>query len=235
MKILAVDTTAASASAALCENDYLLGEFYVNIRQTHSETLMPEIDGLLRHCHVDIAEIQLFAVANGPGSFTGVRIGVAAIKGLALPRGIPCAAVSPLEAAAMNLPFYSSIICAVMDARRNQVYNGLFESSGEGLTRLCCDRAIGIDELEKELIFTEKNVILVGDGAKLCYNEFKDKHCVSIAPERLRFQRASGVAQAGLRAFLDGKFVSAAELRPFYLRLPQAERELKNRTDVLKV
>jgi tRNA threonylcarbamoyladenosine biosynthesis protein TsaB len=233
MKILAVDTTSASASVALCEDDFLLGEFYVNIKQTHSETLMPEIGELLSRCGVKLNEIGLFAVSNGPGSFTGVRIGVSAVKGMALPREVPCAAVSALEAAAMNLPFFSGIICAVMDARRGQFYNALFEASGGELTRLTEDRATQIENFEKELQSLKKNIVFIGDGAKLCYNELKEKCSVSIAPERLRFVRASGVAQAGLALYALGKAVTPAQLQPFYLRLPQAERELKMRTGAL--
>jgi tRNA threonylcarbamoyladenosine biosynthesis protein TsaB len=228
MKILAVDTTAASASAALCEDEFLLGEFYVNIKQTHSETLMPEIVELLGRCNVDISEIGLFAVSSGPGSFTGVRIGVSAIKGMALPRGVPCAAVSSLEAAAMNLPCSAGLICAVMDARRGQFYNALFEAAGARLNRLTEDRAIGVEELAAELEKSQKNIVFVGDGADLCYNELNGRLKAEIAPERLRYQRAGGVAAAGFRVYLAGRSVTPEELKPFYLRMPQAERELKN-------
>lgn len=231
MKILAVDSSSVSASAAICEDDFLLGEIFVNIKQMHSETLMPAVSELLKRCGVRPADIGLYAVTSGPGSFTGVRIGVSAVKGMAMPAGTPCAAVSSLEAAAMNLPCVSGIICAVMDARRGQFYNALFESEGLKLTRLTQDRAIGTDTLSDELKSLGKNIIMVGDGAQICYTMIEDKNNIAVAPERLRFPRASGVAACALQLFRGGSTVSPEALEPFYLRLPQAERELKKRME----
>ena len=229
MKILAIDSTSASACAALCEDEFLLGEYYVNIRQTHSETLMPEIGELLGRCRVGAKEIDLIAVCAGPGSFTGVRIGVSAAKGLALPRAVPCAAVSSLEAAAANVPYFNGIVCSVMDARRGQFYNALFDTSGGVPLRLTTDRAVGMDELKKELKEYGKNVVFVGDGAKLCYNISLDGVSAFTAPEAQRYVRAACVADIGLRIFRNGGAVTAEKLMPFYLRMPQAERELRAR------
>lgn len=232
MKILAVDTTAAAASVALCEDGFLCGEYYVNIKQTHSQTIMPMAVSLLKSCGVEIKDIGLIAVSAGPGSFTGVRIGVAAAKGLALPFNIPCASVSSLEALAANLIGTNAVICSVMDARRNQFYNAIFENVGDKLNRLTPDRAIAFTELEKEIsdiVLSGKRLILVGDGAKICYNSLNGRTNAEIAPFNLRFAHASSVAAVGAQLYDAGKTISAEELIPFYLRLPQAERELKRR------
>lgn len=235
MKILAIDTTAVAASAALCEDGFLLGEYFVNIKQTHSQTIMPMVDSLLKICGVKLKDIGLFAVSCGPGSFTGVRIGVAAIKGLALPFNTPCAAVSALEALAQNVAAADCVICSAMDARRNQFYNALFESSEGKLQRLTEDRAITFEDLEKDIkrtISSGKKVIFVGDGAKICYNNLKEKGIgnIELAPQNLLYARASSVAAVGMRQYLEGDTVTPVELLPFYLRLPQAERELRKRT-----
>ncbi len=232
MKILAVDTTAAAASVALCEDTFLIGEYFVNLKQTHSQTLMPMVGSMLKSCAVSPADIGLYAVSCGPGSFTGVRIGVAAIKGLAMPFDTPCAAVSTLEALALNLAGSTGIICAVMDARRNQFYNAIFEGDGSSVKRLTPDRAIEFSELEKEVntaISDKKKVFLVGDGAKLCYNMLKGTIAdgIILAPQNNIFTRASCVAAAGYRQYLAGETVTADLLLPAYLRLPQAERELR--------
>lgn len=235
MKILAVDTTAAAASCALCEDGLVLGEYFVNIKQTHSQTLMPMVMSLLGCCGLKPQDIGLFAVSVGPGSFTGVRIGVAAVKGLALPFLAPCAAVSSLEALALNAAAADCVVCAVMDARRSQFYNALFSAKTGTLERLTQDRAVAYDELKKELadlVSSGKKVLLVGDGAKICYNRLNGDGVIGVdcAPENCLFARASSVAAAGLSRFLSGETVTAEALLPSYLRLPQAERELKKRT-----
>ena len=234
MKILAVETSSQSASAALCEDDALLGEFYVRIRQTHSETLMPCVSDLLGRARMGIADIGLFAVTSGPGSFTGVRIGVAAVKGMAVARAVPCAAVSSLEAAAWGLPFFDGIVCAVMDARRGQFYNALFECRDHVLDRLTPDRAIDLEELGIELKKLQKKTVLVGDGSELCYNRLKNEGDVLLAPERIRYPHAAAVAALGLREYLAGRAMPPAQLQPMYLRLPQAERELRKRMPAQK-
>lgn len=224
MKILAVETSAAPASAAIYEDGALLGECYSRIKAVHSRTLMPMVRNLLASCNTNLNEIGLFAVSAGPGSFTGVRIGVSAVKGLAMPNDTPCAAVSTLETIAFGASLYGGLICAVMDARCGQVYNAIFESISGGLKRITEDRAISISELKSELESYKKNTILIGDGANLCYNLMKNDQYL-LAPENFRYQRASSVAALAFRQFKEGRILTAAQLMPVYLRRPQAERE----------
>jgi tRNA threonylcarbamoyladenosine biosynthesis protein TsaB len=237
MKILSVETSAISASTAICEDNIILSEFFNNTHQTHSQTLMPMVQALLNNCKISINDIDVFAVSNGPGSFTGVRIGVSAVKGMAMVHSKPCVAVSTLEAIAHNLKGQNCIACAVMDARCNQVYNALFDVSESSITRITEDRALTINDLKKELEICNKNIILVGDGAKLCYNNMQEMHNIFIAPEHLMYQRASAVGLLGAEYFNKGMAVTASMLLPFYLRLPQAERELikKNKKNNLLV
>lgn len=230
MKLLALDSTATPASAAVVEDGKLLGEFFINTRQTHSQTLLPMAESVLRYTETEIGEIGLFAVSAGPGSFTGVRIGVACIKGLAMPGNVPCVGVSTLEAMAYNLAHLDAAICAVMDARCGQVYNAVFTSDGETFSRLTEDRALSIDELAKDCEKYKKPLYLVGDGANLCYNKESFQALgAKLPPQPLVYQRAYGVAQAALAAYRQGTTVTPAALAPIYLRLPQAERELKKR------
>lgn len=227
MLILAVESSAGPASVAVLEDGKLLGESFVNTKQTHSQTLLPMVRELLRSLHKDCAEIDLFAVSNGPGSFTGVRIGVACVKGLAFPNNTPCCGVSTLEAIAINgRAFEGSVLCAAMDARRNQVYNALFEVKNGTLCRLTEDRAVSVESLAKECAPYGDRLLLLGDGAAICYEAMKD-FGARLAPEELRYQRASSVAIAACEHAAQGKQESPAELMPVYLRPSQAERELK--------
>lgn len=228
MKILAVDTSAKSCSVAILNDNKILGSFFINTALTHSQTLLPMIDNVIKNTNTDLDSIDCFAVSSGPGSFTGVRIGVSAIKGIALPLNKPCVSVSTLEAMAYNLSDYNCIICAVMDARCKQVYNAMFKVTNGAITRLCDDRALSIADLGEELKTINEKIILVGDGAELCYNSFKELNInVDIATESNRYQNAVGVALASI----DKQFINAAELMPLYLRLPQAERELKKKKE----
>ena len=158
MKILAIDTTASPVSAALVDDGKLLGEFYLNIKTTHSQTLMPVIASLLDNTKTDIRDIDLFAVNAGPGSFTGVRIGVASVKGMAMPLDKPCAQVSTLEAMAYSMPYTDGIVCAVMDARCSQVYNALFRLDNGKVERITEDRALSLEELSSELEYYDETV-----------------------------------------------------------------------------
>lgn len=226
MKILALDSSAVAASAAIVEDGKILGENYINVGLTHSQTLLPMLKSLLQCSGLTIKDIDLLSITNGPGSFTGVRIGVAAIKGLAFADDKPCAPVSTLESLAYNLSGSDCIACAVMDARCNQVYNAMLDCSEDGIKRLTEDAAIKIDELPEILSNYDKQVVLVGDGASLCYEALKGRlPGIKLAPAHLRFQRASSVAFAAEKA----KAVPASELLPLYLRMPQAERELQLR------
>ena len=226
MKILAFETSAKAASAALTENGKLLAESYQNTGMTHSQTLMVMAQDLLKQCGLTARDVDAVAVANGPGSFTGVRIGVAAAKGFAWGREIPCVGVSTLEAMALTLGAWQGYVCPVMDARRSQVYNALFHVSGGKLERIRPDRAIALADLGEELKNLEEPIFLVGDGSNLCYNTLLETVTgLVLPPEHRMHQRASGVALAAEALLAAGGTFSGAELVPNYLRLSQAERE----------
>ena len=226
MKILAFETSAKAASAALTENGKLLAESYQNTGMTHSQTLMVMAQDLLKQCGLTARDVDAVAVANGPGSFTGVRIGVAAAKGFAWGREIPCVGVSTLEAMALTLGAWQGYVCPVMDARRSQVYNALFHVSGGKLERIRPDRAISLADLGEELKNLEEPIFLVGDGSNLCYNTLLETVTgLVLPPEHRMHQRASGVALAAEALLAAGGTFSGAELVPNYLRLSQAERE----------
>ena len=174
MKILALESSATACSVALCEDEALIAQSFQNNGLTHSRTLMPMAVSLLDNCGTALDAVELIAVAAGPGSFTGLRIGVAAAKGLAWPGNKPCAACSTLESMAWCLAHLDGEICAVMDARRNQVYNARFRAAGGRLERLCPDRAVGLDALADELKKSGNPQFLVGDGALLCYTTLKE-------------------------------------------------------------
>lgn len=221
MLILALESTALVASVALCEDERLIGEYSLNNGNTHSETLLPMVESLLSLSSVGTDKIDLFTCAAGPGSFTGVRIGAATIKGLAFGRNKPCIGVSSLEALAYNSRGFDGIICPCMNARRGQVYNALFEGDG---SRICEDRALAIDELCEELLKTGRRVLVCGDGTGITLAGFGDRIDAVSAAERSRYQSAYAVAQCALAAYKAGKVTSDIELSPVYLRLSQAER-----------
>lgn len=232
MKILAFDSTATSASVAVFDDDNLIGEFFINTKQTHSQTLLPMAESLLKNTKVDVKDIDLFAVNTGPGSFTGVRIGVAAVKGMAMALNKPCVAVSTLDSMAYNLLDVNCTAVCVMDARCNQVYNANFKVDNGNVEKLCDDRALSIDELTDELKSVDSHIVLVGDGAKLCFDKMKDAiPNIKIASIQNRYQKASSTALVALNLYNNGKTLTAEELMPYYLRLPQAERELKKREE----
>ena len=230
MKILALESSAAAASVAVSVDGELIAQSFQRAGLTHSRTLMPMCRDLLANCGLTLEGMDVVAVAAGPGSFTGLRIGVAAAKGLAWPENKPCAGVSTLEAMAWPLAHLEGDLCAVMDARRNQVYNARFQAGCGTLTRLCPDRALSLDELAEELRERKKTQILVGDGAGLCYNELTKRGLpVELAPSHLRWQSAWGVARAAEAMARAGGLVTAAALAPVYHRLSQAERERLDR------
>ena len=232
MKILAFDSTATSASVAVFDDDNLIGEFFINTKQTHSQTLLPMAESLLKNTKVDVKDIDLFAVNTGPGSFTGVRIGVAAVKGMAMALNKPCVAVSTLDSMAYNLLDVNCTAVCVMDARCNQVYNANFKVDNGNVEKLCDDRALSIDELTDELKSVDGHIVLVGDGAKLCFDKMKDAISnIKIASIQNRYQKASSTALVALNLYNNGKTLTAEELMPYYLRLPQSERELKKREE----
>ena len=226
MKILAFESSAKAASTALLSDGLLLAEYTQNSGQTHSRTLMQMAENLLRNCDLGPQDIDACAVADGPGSFTGVRIGVAAAKGFSWGRELPCYGVSTLEAMARGAAITDGVFCCCMDARRAQVYNAVFEKTGSTLVRLREDRAISLDDLCEDLQNIEKPIFLVGDGAQLCYNTCLDMGIPAVlAPGNLVSQSAWGVAMAAF-----GQTPAPAEeLLPVYLRLSQAERERQAR------
>ena len=230
MKILAVDTSATAASVCLAIEDKILGEFYTNTALTHSQTLVPMVEQVLKTTRTDMDEIDYFAVNAGPGSFTGVRIGVAAVKGMAFKNNTPCVSVSTLESMAYNMLGNDCVVCAVMDARCSQVYNALFKISGANIERLCEDRALALSDLKLELEKITDKIILVGDGAELCAKFLENSLSnVFLAPINNRVQTAASTAMAAFKSISEDKTMSPAELMPTYLRLPQAQRELNKR------
>lgn len=236
MNILAIDTSAKVSSVAIINDDRILSEFNIDTRLTHSQSLMPMIESVTKIAQININDIDGFSVSTGPGSFTGLRIGIGAIKGLAYALNKPCVGVSALLALATNLSNVDGIICPVMDARCSQVYTAVFDCSNNKLTRLCDDMAISIDDLLTMLKQYKKNIFFVGDGYSLCYNRSIDVlDNVKETSENIKFQRASSVAFASINDFKNGNTVTATELMPLYLRLPQAERERNERLKKEKI
>ena len=226
MLLLALETSAKAASAALFENNTLLGEIYQNTGLTHSQTLLVMAQDLLGQCGKTTQDLTDVAVANGPGSFTGVRIGAAAAKGLAWGRELPCWGVSTLEAMALNLGGHQGYVCPVMDARRSQVYNALFYADKGQLKRVTEDRAIALADLATELEQLDAPIYLVGDGSNLTYKTLSSQiPALVLPPEHRMHQRAAGVGLAALAMQARGESSDAAALSPNYLRLSQAERE----------
>ena len=226
MLLLAFETSAKAASVALFEGDKLLGEQYQNTGLTHSQTLMVMAQELIRQCGKEPSDVGAVAVANGPGSFTGVRIGAAAAKGFAWGREIPLYGVSTLEAMALGLGAWEGYVCPVMDARRSQVYNALFSVDQGEVSRITEDRAIALSDLAQEIKKFEKPVFLVGDGSNLCYNTLLESVPKLVLPPEYRLhQRAVGVGLAALKQISAGEAGDGKTLVPNYLRLSQAERE----------
>lgn len=240
MNILAFDTSAQVSSVCVLNETSVLAEGNINVKRTHSQTLLPLCESILHCAGLTLDNIDAFAVSAGPGSFTGLRIGVAAVKGMAMPQNKPCIPVSTLEALAYSVSgLADGIVCCAMDARRNQVYNAIFRVKQGNVSRLCEDRAISIDALLDECKKWQEPIFLVGDGAHLCYTVYEEIQRVSVfsstadmipsgirfIPEPWRLQKAVGVGLCAQKHLANGETVSAAALAPRYLRLPQAERE----------
>lgn len=226
MRILALETSAKSVSVAVTENGTLLAQAYQDRGLTHSVTLMPLLDGMLKTAGLTLDDMDIIAVAQGPGSFTGIRIGVSAAKGLAWAKALPCCGVSTLEAMAYGVTDFEGIVVGAMDARRQQVYNALFRTENGRVTRLCADRAVAMELVAEELAAMPEPKLIVGDGAVLLY-DFLQKAgigCRLDSPLH-RQQSAAGVALAAEHLAAQGLTCSAQELQPVYLRLSQAERE----------
>jgi len=224
MKILALETSAKAVSAAVVENGKVLCSGYQDTGLTHSRTLMPIVEHILKNTGMTMAEIDVVAVAAGPGSFTGIRIGVSAAKGLAFAIEKPAVAVSALAAMARNVAFRDGLIVCAMDARRNQVYNALFEAKDGTLTRLTEDRAISLADLTEELRNDPRPKTVVGDGGRLCadFLTAQGVEC-QLTPPHLVMQNAMSVALEAEELAAKGQLQSAQELLPIYLRPPHAE------------
>ena len=226
MLILAFETSAKAASVALHDGNKLLGESYQNTGLTHSQTLLSMAEQLIKTCGYTPGDVTAVAVAAGPGSFTGVRIGVSAAKGFAWGRELPCYGVSTLHAMALQLGAWDGLVVGAMDARRSQVYTATFEAHAGALTRLTEDRAISLQQLGDDLKKAEKPVFLVGDGSILCYNTLRETVPGLVLPAEHRMhQRSCGVAIAAAEMIRQGLPADGAALTPNYLRLSQAERE----------
>lgn len=227
MKILSLDSSSVTASVAVTQDGKVLSEKFINNGLTHSQTLMPMVEATLNDSGVSVKDIDLFAITNGPGSFTGVRIGIASVKGMADALKKKCVAISTLEAIAEPLKNDDVIACSVMDARCNQVYTALFNLGN----RLCEDKAVLIDELGEELKQYDKKVVFIGDGSVLCYEKLHEiiQNC-EVAYEKIRYVHGSSVGFVAEDKIKNGEEpTDSANLVPFYLRLPQAERELNNK------
>ena len=227
MKILGIDSSGMVASVALVQDEILVAEYSINHKKTHSQTLMPMLDEIVKMTELDMKEIDGIAVAAGPGSFTGLRIGAATVKGLAMALEKPVISVPTCHALAYNLWGTDKLVCPIMDARRNQVYTGIYEFKQGNLMCIREQDAMDIKELMEILNEMGRPVIFTGDGVPVFKDIIADLGNVKIqfAPAHINRQRASAVAALGAVYFAEGKFESAQEHSPIYLRKSQAERE----------
>lgn len=229
MKILAVDSSSATASAAVVKDGKTVAEFFVNAGLTHSETLAPMIKSILDCSATRAEDIDLYAVTVGPGSFTGLRIGLSTIKAMALANNKPCVGISSLHALALNTDKSEKIVCACMDARRGGVYNAIFEVKGGKIIRITQDRAIYVEDLIAQLRNSSNVVEFVGDGALICYNSMASGYStdnISLISEKDMYIKSSNVALTAEEMYNQGIFDDACSLSPSYIRVPQAERLL---------
>ena len=225
MKVLALETSAKAVSAAVTEDGKVLASGYQDTGLTHSRTLMPIVEHILKNTDLTVQDCDVIAVAAGPGSFTGIRIGVSAAKGLAFAVEKPAIAVSTLAAMARNVAWLNGLVICAMDARRQQVYNALFQAQDGALTRLTPDRAISLEELAAEIKEDCRPKIIVGDGARLCYNALSERGIsCRMAPAHLVMQNAVSVALEAEELARAGHLLTAQELQPVYLRPAQAQR-----------
>ncbi|MCT4619751.1 MAG: tRNA (adenosine(37)-N6)-threonylcarbamoyltransferase complex dimerization subunit type 1 TsaB [Marinisporobacter sp.] len=231
MKILALDTSSIVATVAVMDDDQLIGEYIINHKRTHSQKLMPMIEELLKSCELAIKDMDIIAVAKGPGSFTGLRIGVATAKGLAHAVDIPVVGISTLDALAFNMPFSEGIICPILDARRSQVYTAVYKWDDETLNNIEEPIAISIEELVEKLLKRPEKVVFLGDGIKAnkeyLIEKLKDR--AVFPPNSVKMQRASSVAQLAMERAKNGEVENYYELVPTYLRKSEAERQYEEK------
>lgn len=232
MRILAIDSSAVAASAAILYDGKIIGENYINMGLTHSQTMLVLIDSLLKNLNLKLSDIDILAVSAGPGSFTGIRIGISVIKGLAFPNDMPCYAISTLEGLAYCVNLEDYLICPVMDARCSQVYTALFNKKDDKIIRISDDMPLKLEELAEIVNKTSSKIILIGDGADITYKYFSENNIKAEKfSENFKYQHASGVALAAYNMYNNGvEPIDGETLLPIYLRLSQAEREYKNRS-----
>jgi tRNA threonylcarbamoyladenosine biosynthesis protein TsaB len=234
MKVLAIDTSSLVASAAILDDEKLVAEYIVNHKKTHSEQLMPIIEQVLESCQMDIEEIDAIAVASGPGSFTGLRIGAATAKGLAHALNKPVIGIPTLDGLAFNLPYCEGIICPIMDARRNQVYTALYRWEQGNFYQIKQHSAVPMKELVEELKESEEIVVFLGDGVpvhrEFIQREMGDK--ALFAPRSAGRQRASSIGELAIESLRKGKVSNYGDFTPFYLRKSQAEREYEKKQGI---
>ena len=227
MKILALDSSGLTASVAVIEDENLMGEYTMNYKKTHSQTLLPMLDELAKMIELDLQSIDAIAVAGGPGSFTGLRIGSATAKGLGLALDKPIIHVPTVDGLAYNLWGHQNLVCPLMDARRNQTYTGLYRFDGNQMEIIKPQCAVGIDEIIAEVNKLGQAVVFLGDGVAV-FETYIHENCTvpfTFAPAHVNKQRAGAVAALGEIYYTEGKTETAEEHKPDYLRLSQAERE----------
>lgn len=228
MLTFGIDTCCMASTAALCDERVLVAQTVVNRKKTHSEMMMPQIEQMFKSAEIDPADVDVFAAAVGPGSFTGVRIGVATAKAMAQAAKKPCVAVSTLEALAHSSKLFDGIVSPILDARRDQVYNALFDCRAGVMTRLTDDRALALLDLFAELEKIDKNILFVGDGTLVFEENIKaalgDK--AFFAPKTISMNLGGAVAELGAEKYKKGESLTYDKLVPSYVRLSQAERDL---------
>ena len=237
MRILAIDSSGLVATVAVVEEENkiskTIAEYTINYKKTHSQTLLPMLDEIVKMTDMNLDTIDAIAVAGGPGSFTGLRIGSATAKGLGLALKKPLIHIPTVDGLAYNLCYTDRIICPIMDARRNQVYTGIYQMDGDKLQVLEAQMAVEIDELAKKLCTYGKPVIFLGDGVPVhkdrLEKELMTDHDIAFAPPHMNQQRAAPVGMLGIQYYKEGKTETAMEHKPDYLRVSQAEREREER------
>jgi tRNA threonylcarbamoyl adenosine modification protein YeaZ len=236
MKLLILESSGLVASVAVMEDEKMIGEYTVNYKKTHSQTLLPMVDELVKNIGLDLKELDAIAISKGPGSFTGLRIGSATAKGLAQALNIPIVPVSSLEGLAANLFATEDVICPMMDARRSQVYTGVYGYEGNQLVTLLEPAPLPVEELIEKLNQMGRSIIFLGDGVPVYEDKLKEKMTVSyrIAPAHLNRQRAGAVGTLAIQYYKEGKIEASRDHKPEYLRISQAERELKERQEAQK-
>lgn len=231
MNILGIDSSGLVASVALLCDDVLVSEYTIHNKKTHSQTLLPMIDAMLAMAEVSVDNIDLIAVAAGPGSFTGLRIGASTAKGLGQALSVPLVAVPTLEALAYNLIGVEAIVCPLMDARRNQAYYGIYEVNNEVPVPLVEQAAAPIEEIISQLNNLQRKVIFIGDGVPVFKETIENELCVPYewGADSVRYQKASSLVSLAKCYEKQGKTMEAKEFAPIYLRMSQAERERMER------